>query len=182
MALITRLDGTIVSVAADTMLPTQTLTEDQRFFFAHAGYSYVPGHETPAQGRTKAAIYLAEAERFARSFGLSFAWEVSDTDSSDFNDEEPAWQLWDCIAYDDEGNVRASSGANDLGRDVQPCTSNPFVRVTQAELAAEVMDQERAERIEREWARMDTSVPDDTPSLANCDDWGTGEGRFHGRM
>lgn len=25
-------------------------------------------------------------------------------------------------------------------------------------------------------------IQDDTPSLANCDDWGTGEGRFHGRM
>lgn len=23
---------------------------------------------------------------------------------------------------------------------------------------------------------------DDTPSLQNCDDWGTGEGRWHGRM
>lgn len=26
------------------------------------------------------------------------------------------------------------------------------------------------------------SAPDDTPSLDNCDDAGTGEGRFHGRM
>lgn len=26
------------------------------------------------------------------------------------------------------------------------------------------------------------SAPDDTPSLENCDDAGTGEGRFHGRM
>lgn len=24
--------------------------------------------------------------------------------------------------------------------------------------------------------------PDDTPSLSNCDDWGTGEGRYHGRI
>ena len=24
--------------------------------------------------------------------------------------------------------------------------------------------------------------PEDTPCLANCDDWGTGEGRFHGRI
>lgn len=23
---------------------------------------------------------------------------------------------------------------------------------------------------------------EDTPMVANCDDWGTGEGRFHGRM
>lgn len=25
------------------------------------------------------------------------------------------------------------------------------------------------------------ATPDDTPSLSNCDDWGTGEGRWHGR-
>lgn len=28
----------------------------------------------------------------------------------------------------------------------------------------------------------DDDVPDDTPRLANCDDWGTGEGRYHGRI
>lgn len=28
----------------------------------------------------------------------------------------------------------------------------------------------------------DIEVPDDTPSLANCDDAGTGEGRWHGRI
>lgn len=28
----------------------------------------------------------------------------------------------------------------------------------------------------------DDQPHDDTPSLANCDDWGTGEGRYHGRM
>ncbi len=28
----------------------------------------------------------------------------------------------------------------------------------------------------------DIEPPDDTPSLANCDDAGTGEGRWHGRI
>lgn len=28
----------------------------------------------------------------------------------------------------------------------------------------------------------DIETPDDTPSLANCDDAGTGEGRWHGRI
>lgn len=27
-----------------------------------------------------------------------------------------------------------------------------------------------------------TDMPDDAPTVANCDDWGTGEGRYHGRM
>jgi hypothetical protein len=25
-------------------------------------------------------------------------------------------------------------------------------------------------------------TPEDTPSLENCDDWGTGEGKYHGRI
>lgn len=32
--------------------------------------------------------------------------------------------------------------------------------------------QERAER----------GIPEDSPTVANCDDWGTGEGRYHGRI
>lgn len=24
--------------------------------------------------------------------------------------------------------------------------------------------------------------PEDTPTVENCDDWGTGEGRYHGRI
>ncbi len=40
----------------------------------------------------------------------------------------------------------------------------------------------------REWAAdaaLDRELygePDDTPCLQSCDDWGTGEGRYHGRM
>lgn len=30
--------------------------------------------------------------------------------------------------------------------------------------------------------RPDDEIPEDTPSIPNCDDWGTGEGRYHGRM
>ncbi|MBX4004307.1 hypothetical protein [Ralstonia pickettii] len=43
---------------------------------------------------------------------------------------------------------------------------------------------EEVESILYEWSceeELDCE-PDDTPSVANCDDWGTGEGRYHGRM
>lgn len=28
----------------------------------------------------------------------------------------------------------------------------------------------------------DDDFVEDTPTVANCDDWGTGEGRYHGRI
>lgn len=28
----------------------------------------------------------------------------------------------------------------------------------------------------------DEDEPEDSPTVANCDDWGTGEGRYHGRI
>lgn len=178
MALITRPDGTTVSVAEDAMQPTTNLNEAAAFFFKHAGYSYDPKTETPEQGRTRVAQTLELAERFARSYGLVFAWEVDpDIDSSDFDDSDEPWQLWQCCAYDQDENLRASLGGIDLGRDGHP-DSDTYARVIEAELADEVLGQQREE--ERAYGPDDT--PDDTPSLANCDDAGTGEGRFHGRM
>lgn len=42
--------------------------------------------------------------------------------------------------------------------------------VYRASMAAAGMDDDEDDGIE------------DTPMVANCDDWGTGEGRYHGRM
>lgn len=48
--------------------------------------------------------------------------------------------------------------------------------------------QDEVQDILHEWVREDAhdrqmmgELPD-TPSIAHCDDWGTGEGRYHGRM
>lgn len=30
--------------------------------------------------------------------------------------------------------------------------------------------------------RADQPIPEDSPCIQSCDDWGTGEGRYHGRM
>lgn len=44
-------------------------------------------------------------------------------------------------------------------------------------------DQEAVELFREQSYGLDSNdLPDDTPTVANCDDWGTGEGRWHGRM
>jgi hypothetical protein len=45
-----------------------------------------------------------------------------------------------------------------------------------------------ADRLAQMWGgnfhdeNEDEDEPEDSPTLANCDDWGTGEGRYHGRI
>lgn len=57
-----------------------------------------------------------------------------------------------------------------------------FPGVPVAELGDAVQD------IVCEWAgdaaeqRAQFGEPEDTQSVVHCDDWGTGEGRYHGRM
>lgn len=49
-------------MSKESMTPTRPLTNDQQFFFDHAGYGYNQFTETPEAGRTSGAIKLAEAE------------------------------------------------------------------------------------------------------------------------
>jgi hypothetical protein len=49
--------------------------KDISFFRKHAGYSYRPGKETRAQGRTRAARQLATAERVRVTRGVPVLWE-----------------------------------------------------------------------------------------------------------
>ncbi|WP_394475074.1 hypothetical protein [Ralstonia mannitolilytica] len=48
--------------------------------------------------------------------------------------------------------------------------------------------QEEVQDILCDWAAEDAhereinGEPEDTPCVAHCDDWGTGEGRYHGRI
>jgi hypothetical protein len=111
------------------------------FFLKHAGYSYDPQTETPLQGRIRCAKTLAAAERRAHDAGCSFEWRVDDIDSSDFDDSPEPWALWVCIARDANGNVFASLGGVDFGRDKEPW-GDPYRRVVEAELAAELPESE----------------------------------------
>lgn len=111
---------------------------DVLFFKRHAGYSIAPG-ETREQGRLRCARALADAEARGRDAGLSFEWSVDpDSDSSDWCDEMPTWQVWQCYAHDESGAVVAYMGAVDFGRDGSP-HSDPYRRVVEAELAAEAL-------------------------------------------
>ena len=115
------------------------MNKAEAFFYEHAGYSYKPGEETPEQGRERGAKALAAAEHFASENGYSFNWLIDpEIDSSDYSDEDPAWELWGCIMRDEQGEVRQSLWAIDFGRDKEPW-GEPYRRVVEAELALEEM-------------------------------------------
>ncbi len=109
-----------------------------RFFMTHAGFSYAPGAETPAQGRYRCARRLAAAESRASRAGYSFDWTPSDEWSSSFNSDAPAWQLWDCIMRDPAGEMITALCAVDFGADGGP-QGQPYRRVVEAEIACEVL-------------------------------------------
>ena len=95
-----------------------------QFFIEHAGYSYKPGKETPAQGRRRTAISLAAAEQRRLQRGVPVLWEP-DYDSA--RDEE----LF-CARIPDasgRGSLASLCGIDD--------PNLPYRRVVEAELAAE---------------------------------------------
>lgn len=51
------------------------MTEAERFYYAHAGYSWIAGKETRAQGRRRCARELAQAAQWAKDEGLVYVWE-----------------------------------------------------------------------------------------------------------
>ncbi len=109
-----------------------------QFFLRHAGFSYDPKTETADAGRRRCARDLANAEKRGYA-GVSFAWLIDpDTDSSEWCDEPPAYDQWVCVCRDPNGNVLASLGGIDFGRDGSPY-SDPYRRVVEAELAQEAL-------------------------------------------
>ena len=111
-----------------------------QFFLRHAGYSWRADSETQMQGRIRCARALAKAEREARNASVSFAWGIDfEINSSDFSDEEPAWDLWNCTMFDAQGRVRGSLCGIDFGRDGSPY-GDPYKRVVEAELFADCPD------------------------------------------
>ncbi len=109
-----------------------------RFFYNQAGYSYNLKTETCEQGRMRGAKALAKAEAHAKDAGYVFEWGYDDVDSSEWSDETPPYAQWICIMRDADGNVLASLGGIDFGRDGEPW-GDPYKRVVEAELATEVL-------------------------------------------
>lgn len=130
------------------------------FFREHAGYSYDPRTESPAQGRERSARALAESENAYRDdCGVFVVWEHDDVgscsnfDDVDRSDCEP-YAFYtallcvetvgksDVLVWDDRsfcersGRVVASLGAIDLGEFGNPYT-DPYARVIVAEMYTE---------------------------------------------
>jgi len=121
-------------------MKTSILQSPVDFFFAQAGYSYNPKTQTKLQGRWACARSLAEAERNGSDAGLSFEWEIDPiSDSSEFSNKKPAWQLWACCCRDAQGKVQSSLCGIDFGRDGSPW-GEPYRRVVEAELASEALN------------------------------------------
>jgi hypothetical protein len=106
------------------------MTEQERFFWQHAGYSYDPKTETRATGRTRCARSLADAETWAESVGMTFEWEWDESpDLSWMTESEQAeeHEVLVCIARYRDGEIAGSLG------DPDPT----YRRVVEAELASE---------------------------------------------
>lgn len=105
------------------------------FFLKHAGYSYDPKTETPAQGRINTAKRLAMAERYAQDHDWSYTWEP---DNDGYHSYLEAGQTVEtcefCVLTDDSGDVLASLGCIDDADD-------NYRRVVEAELALEAYQQ-----------------------------------------
>lgn len=119
------------------MRTRKPLTDAERFFYNHAGISYMPGKETAEQGKIRGAKQLAKFEARAYARGFTYHWSVDQsTDSSEFSDVKPAWKLWQCAMYNCRGRIVNSLHAIDFGRDVKPWGQD-YRRVVEAELALE---------------------------------------------
>lgn len=117
------------------MKATRKLTADQQFFFDNAGYSYSPGKESKALGRTRCAVALAAAEAHGREQGWAVEWEQEqEIDLSWMTDEERAQphEVLCAVLLDSAGKVLDS-----LGNIVDP--SREYGRVVEAELCAGAM-------------------------------------------
>jgi hypothetical protein len=123
------------------MRPTRKLTTDQRFFFDWAGWSYKPGEESPAKGRTRGAVRLAAAEAYARKELWHVTWERESQPDVSWcvecengnHDTYKHMNAVECaVLYGADGKVLDSLGNIDR-------PSAAYRRVVAAELALEAM-------------------------------------------
>lgn len=112
------------------------LSEQEEFFYEHAGYSWNPATQREEEGRQETAKALAAAEVAANELGVEFVWE-SDWDvgshveyyGESYRTEPETCES--CCAWL-RGDLVASLGCID---DASP----EYVRVVEAELALEVL-------------------------------------------
>lgn len=121
-----------------------------KFFAQHAGFSYDPKTETPAQGKARGARRLAAAEAWAKAEGLEVVWEPEQANPVDvFGEPDPVnGPFYDpdaeffcavlCRPCSDHGtSCRHAEVLASLGMIADP--SLEYRRVVEAELALEAM-------------------------------------------
>lgn len=108
-----------------------TMTEAERFFYEHAGWSWDPATETEEEGRLRCARELAAAEARLKAGPFYVGWVPDDVPwDGDVPYDGPLWivQLW---------SVADSAGPELLGAigSVAEEDGGPYLRVVAAELA-----------------------------------------------
>lgn len=110
-----------------------TFTEDEQFFYDHAGWGYRPGEESPTSGRSRGAILLAMAEREMKARGWEVRWE----------DEDQPWDgevphdgplLWGRLV-----TAKGNPSGYSLGMVAVNSHDDPYLRVVAAEMALEAL-------------------------------------------
>jgi len=116
------------------------------FFKKHAGSSYDPKKETPAQGRLRGAKALARAEAEATARGWTVEWDHDQNpDTSWMDDEQLAdyesgrIEILDAVLKDESGEVLESLGGVALNA---RGPRDPYGRVVEAELALKALGEE----------------------------------------
>lgn len=111
------------------------MTEDEAFMWEHAGWSYMPGHETPEQGRLDGAKRLAAAEEWLKEEGGNATWEVDEV-----HDREECTYVC-CVAVGCECGRKCCCGERSafLGG-IDAAERDTYRRIVEAVLALELMN------------------------------------------
>lgn len=124
---------------SNTPLSRDELSPAEQFFYDNAGLSYIPGKETPEEGRLRNALEYATAEEWARDYDADYQW--SDdwgidhvAEFPDAYDSEPE-TCEACLMYIDGELVASLSCIDDA--------DDNYRRIIEAELALEAIAQRK---------------------------------------
>jgi hypothetical protein len=117
------------------------LTEDEQFFYEHAGYSRRMD-ESSSSGKTRMAIRLAAAEKRMLDAGAEVWWEADDIPyDGDVPYDGPLWVavLRAPVSPDDPCLDNELGSLGSIAIDSPDPESDPYARVVSAELADEYL-------------------------------------------
>jgi hypothetical protein len=113
------------------------MTEEEQFFYEHAGWGYFQGKETPEEGRLSGARELARAEKASKDRGWWVEWRQDDMpfddDVHDPNEYGYIAVLFCTVPFSGGREPLDSLGAIDAE------DGDPYRRVVAAQLALEAL-------------------------------------------